>query len=42
MLAMQYTISLPADDDMESIRSRVAKRSPMYDTLEHLAERMDL
>lgn len=36
MLAMQYSISLPADYDMDSIRDRVAKRGPMYDTLEHL------
>lgn len=36
MLAMQYSISLPADYDMNSIRDRVAKRGPTYDTLEHL------
>ena len=36
MLAMQYSISLSADYDMESIRDRVARRGPTYDTLEHL------
>ena len=36
MLAMQYSISLPADYDMNSIRDRVAKRGPTYDRHEHL------
>lgn len=36
MLAMQYSISLPADYEMKIIRDRVARRGPMYDTLEHL------
>jgi uncharacterized protein DUF4865 len=36
MLAKQYSISLPADYDMDSIRDRVAKRGSTYDTLEHL------
>lgn len=36
MLAVQYSISLPADYDMNNIRDRVAKRGPTYDTLEHL------
>ncbi len=36
MLAMQYSISLPADYEMDSIRDRVAERGSTYDTLEHL------
>lgn len=36
MLAMQYSISLPTDYDMRSIRDPVAKRGPTYDMLGHL------
>ena len=42
MLAMQYSISLPADYDMKSIRDRVAKRGPTYDTLGHLGFKASL
>lgn len=36
MLAMQYSISLPADYEMSSIRDRVARLGPAYDTLKNL------
>ncbi|MET0548360.1 MAG: DUF4865 family protein [Xanthomonas sp.] len=33
MIAMQYRIALPADDDMAGIRRRIAEKGPLLDAL---------
>jgi hypothetical protein len=36
MFIMQYSIALPADYDMQAIRTRVASKGPAFDTLDGL------
>jgi len=36
MFIMQYSITLPADYDMQAIRARVASKGPAFDTLDGL------
>jgi hypothetical protein len=36
MFIMQYSIALPADYDMQTIRARVASKGPAFDTLDGL------
>jgi len=42
MLAMQYSVRLPVEFDTAQVRERVAKRQPLFDRLQGLAQKFYL